>query len=195
MLPHPSPSPTDAEVMPLRWYAAYTRHQHEKAAATHLAGKGIDVLLPLYRSLNRWKDRTKTVFLPLFPGYVFVHADLKRRLDVLRAPGVCWLVGSAGIPVAIPQPDIDWIRRLTEAPLACEPHPYLKCGHRVRVRSGPLEGMEGVLVRLKNRWRVVVTMDLLRQAAAVEMDAANLEPLPAAKGISVVPWERASQYS
>lgn len=195
MLPYPTSSAADLEVMPLRWYAAYTRHQHEKAAASHLSGKGFEVLLPLYRSLNRWKDRYKEVFLPLFPGYVFVFADLHRKVDVLRAPGVCWLVGAAGIPVSIPQPDIDCLRKLSDSSLACQPHPYLKCGDRVRVRSGPLVGMEGILVQVKRQWRVVVTMDLLRQSAAVEIDAATLERLPSASRFALAQWERARQYS
>jgi len=181
--------------MPLRWYAAYTRHQHEKSASSYLAQKGMEVLLPLYRSLSRWKDRNKEVLLPLFPGYVFVLTDLERRVEVLRAPGVCWLVGSAGIPVAVSTHEIERVRRLTESPLSYAPHPYLKRGDRVRVLSGPLEGMEGILIRVKKQCRVVVTMDLLRQAASVEIESTNLERISATASVPLAQLARARQYS
>lgn len=167
--------------MPFGWYAVYTRHQHEKSSAQSLTRKGFEVLLPLYRSANRWKDRTQVVLLPLFPNYLFVQVDLERRVDVLCAPGICWFVGNGCAPTGIPPEDIKAIRRLVECPISLQPHPYLKCGDVVRVIRGPFAGLQGVLVRAKNGHRVVISVDLLQKSAAFEVDLSNLErisPLP-----------------
>jgi len=162
-------------VMPDGWYAVYTRHQHEKSAAGLLAEKGFEVLLPLYRSTHRWKDRRQTVFLPLFPGYLFIQANLNRRLDILKTPGVCWLVGNGGSPSQLPDYEIEAVRKLASCPLSYLPHPFLNTGERVRVVKGPLCGLEGILTRIKNQGRVVLSVELLRQSAAVELDLDILE--------------------
>jgi transcription antitermination factor NusG len=168
-------SPYQSGVMPNAWYAVYTRHQHEKSASNILGQKGFEVLLPLYRSLNRWKDRNKEVLLPLFPCYFFVCVDLERRTEVLRTPGVCWFVGNAATPVALPQHEVEMIRLIVATGVSVQPWPFLKCGDRVRVSSGPLAGVEGILTRIKNKCRVVVSVELLRQGAAVEVDLSILE--------------------
>lgn len=152
------------------WYAVYTKHQHEKTASGLLAGKGFEVFLPMYSAEHRWKDRTKVVSLPLFPGYLFVRTDFGRKLGILQTPGVCWLIESGGRPCEVPNSEIEAIRKITQSPAKVEPHPYLKCGDYVRVRQGALAGIEGVLVRVKNRYRVVVSVDLLQKAVAVEVD-------------------------
>jgi len=161
--------------MPLGWYAVYTRHQHEKSAAQLLTRRGFEVLLPLYRSENRWTDRTQVVFLPLFPNYVFVHADLERRVEVLRSAGVCWFVGSSSGPSTIAEEEIDLIRKLASCTGKIEPHPFLERGSDVRVLRGPLAGLTGVLVRAKNRHRVVVSLELLQKSAIVEVELTHLE--------------------
>jgi transcription antitermination factor NusG len=166
-----------SEAMQPGWYAVYTRHQHEKSAARLLAGKGYDVLLPLYQSLRQWKDRSQTVFLPLFPNYLFVEADLERKVEVLRTAGVCWLVCSGGTPARIPPEQIENLQRLRGGSVDLQPHSFLKCGDRVRVRTGPLAGLEGMLVREKNQHRVVVSMELLQKSASVEVDLSILEPV------------------
>src|SRR5271156_6261850 len=134
---HPSAIDSSGS-MPFGWYAVYTRHQHEKSSAQFLTRKGFEVLLPLYRSANRWTDRTQTVLLPLFPNYLFVHADLERRSDVLRVPGVCWFVGTGSAASTILPEDIKTVRRLAEGSLNLQPYPYLECGDNVRVIRGPL---------------------------------------------------------
>jgi transcription antitermination factor NusG len=161
--------------MPHGWYAVFTRHQHEKSAAQVLLRKGFEVLLPVYRSENRWTDRTKAVLLPLFPNYLFVQADLQRRSEVLRSPGVCWFVESAGIPSLIFPEELETIRKLSESPGAYHPHPYLECGDQVRVLRGPFAGLRGVLTRVKNGHRVVVSVELLRKSAAVEIELSSIE--------------------
>jgi transcription antitermination factor NusG len=162
---------------PGAWYALYTRHQHEKTVAHILTSKGFETLLPLYAVARRWKDRTKLLFLPLFPCYVFLNGGLERRLDIMTTPGIHALVSSAGQPDAIPPAEIDAIRRAVESGARVEPHPLLKCGDWVRVKYGPLEGIQGILVRKKNLYRLVLSVEMLGKAAAVEIDAVLVERL------------------
>ena len=159
------------------WYAIYARHQHEKNVAQILTSKGFEVLLPLYQSVRRWKDRTKTLSLPLFPCYVFLKGGLERRLDILTTPGIYALVSTAGSPNPIPPAEIEAIRLAVESGASLEPHPFLKCGDLVRVKCGPLTGVQGILVRKKNLYRLVISVEMLGQAAAVEVDALLVERL------------------
>lgn len=159
------------------WHVLYTRHQHEKVIANALSSKGFDVFLPLYLTVRRWAGRQKELSLPLFPGYVFIKGGLERQLMVLTTPGVHMILMSAGRAAVVPDAELDSIRQAVESPHRVEPHPFLKCGDRVRVRSGSLEGLEGVLIRKKNLFRLVLSVDLLAQSAAVEVDAATVEPI------------------
>lgn len=162
---------------PRAWYAVYTRHQHEKTVAHILTNKGFETFLPLYSVARKWTDRTKLLFLPLFPCYVFLHGSLERRLDIMTTPGIHALVSSAGQPAAIPPAEIDAVRRAVESGSRVEPHPLLKCGNRVRVKCGPLAGVEGMLIRKKNLYRLVLSVEMLGKAVAVEIDAFLVERL------------------
>ena len=166
------------------WWAIYTRHQHEKSVAQVLSTKGFEVFLPLYDSVRRWKDRSKTLSLPLFPCYVFVRGGLHRRLHVLTTPGIHTILYTGEQVATIPSGDIDAIRRAIESPCRVEPHPLLRCGETVRVIRGSLEGVQGVLVRKKSLFRLVLSVEMLAQAVAVEIDAADVEPV---KGKDVSP--------
>jgi transcription antitermination factor NusG len=163
------------EHSPCAWYALYTRHQHERRVAHILTNKGFETLLPLYQTARRWKDRTKLLFLPLFPCYVFLNGGLERRLDIMTTPGIHALVSNAGQPAAIPREEIDAVRRAVESGSRVEPHPLLKCGERVRVKCGPLVGIEGILARKKNLYRLVLSVEMLGEAVAVEVDAFLIE--------------------
>jgi len=151
------------------WYALHTRYQHEKAVAQILAHKQFDVFLPQYTAIHRWKDRNRRLSLPLFPCYLFIRGRLERRLDILATPGIIGWVGVGG-PSVIPAGEMEAVRRVVERIDKVEPHPYLACGDRVRVRTGPLAGIEGVLVRKKNLYRLVLSVDILQRSAAVEVD-------------------------
>ena len=172
---------TDAHGSPLDsrldWYAIYTRHQHEKTVARILTSKGFETLLPLYSAVHRWKDRTKLLSLPLFPCYVFLKGGSERRLDIMTTPGIHSLVSTAGQPAAIPNVEIEAIRRAIESGAPVEPHPLLKCGEWVRVKCGPMEGIQGILVRKKNLYRLVLSVEMLGKAASVEIDAFMIERL------------------
>jgi transcription antitermination factor NusG len=157
------------------WYALHTNYQHEKAVARILTQKGFDVFLPLYDVAHRWKDRTKQLSLPLFPCYVFLQGGLDRRLEVLNTPGVFGFVGWSGRAAAIPEAEIEAVLRLIESSLKVEPHPFLKCGDWVRVKSGPLQGIEGILVRKKNLFRLVLSVEMLQKSVAVEVDVTAVE--------------------
>jgi len=157
------------------WFALYTRHQHEKAVASSLQSKGVEVFLPLYNSAHRWKDRVKQLSLPLFPNYVFVFVDLESRFAIFASPGIYDFVRAAGRPAAIPVEEIEGVRRVIEKGLSAEPHPFLKSGDRVRLKNGPLDGIEGILVRKKSFYRLVLSVELLARSISVEVDVADVE--------------------
>lgn len=159
------------------WYAAYTCANREKRVAEQFAGRGVEHFLPLYESVRRWKDRKVQLQLPLFPGYLFVHMVAQERLRVLQVPGVVRLVGFNGRPTPVPQEDVENIREFLGQGWRAEPHPYLLAGKRARVVRGPLAGMEGIVVRRKNRSRLVLSFDLIRRSMAIEMDEGDLVPV------------------
>lgn len=157
------------------WHVLYTRHQHEKTVHTLLESKGIESLLPLRATLSRWKDRSKLLQLPLFPCYVFFRAASGSWLHVLNTPGVHMMVPGSNGPAIVPPEEIDAVRRLAETCARVESHPFLSDGDRVRVKSGPLAGVEGFLVRKKSSFRLVVSVQLLGKSAAAEIDAICVE--------------------
>ena len=170
------------------WYAVYTRHQHERSVTQILAAKGLETLLPLYPAIRTWKDRTKLISLPLFPCYVFVKAGLDRRLDIVTTPGITALVSNARQLAAIAACEIEDVRRTVESGAHVEPHPFLKCGERVRVKRGPLAGLEGLLVRKKSIFRLVLSIDMLGKSVAVEIDSALIEGLGGARAAAPMPF-------
>jgi transcription antitermination factor NusG len=182
MISDPTPSVVDTQGLSLRaitwearWYAAYTRANHEKRAHEQFAQRSIDSFLPTYLSVRRWKDRCVRLRMPLFPGYVFVHIPLQERLRVLGVPGVARLVGFSGVPAPLDEQDVACLRALTESTLV-QPHPYLSAGRRVRVIGGPLQGTEGILVKRKRNSRVILSVNLIRQSAMVDVSEADIEP-------------------
>lgn len=158
-----------------RWYAAYTRAQHEKRVADQLAAREVEHFLPLYVTVRHWKDRRVQLHLPLFPGYVFVRLALRERLRVLELPGVVRLVGFNGLPAALPDEEIETMRIGLSRLLRTEPYPYLKVGRRVRIVGGPLVGLEGILLRKKGSLRVVVSLDLIQRSIGVDVEAADIK--------------------
>lgn len=160
-----------------QWCAVYTKHQHEKTVSEMVTAKGYEVFLPLYESTRKWRDRQKVLSMPLFPGYVFVRGAIERRLPVLSTPGVHMIVSSGERVATIPEEQIDAIRRTVNGPYRVEPCPYFRCGEKVRVMRGSLEGVEGVLSRQKNRYRLILSVEMLSQSVAVEIDALDVIPV------------------
>lgn len=166
----------------LQWFAVYTTCRHEKRVAQHLSQRDVEYYLPLYRSERKWRDGSRvTLDLPLFPSYIFVHIGRSERVQVLSVPGALAVVGGTGRePAPIADTAIDVLRAGLEQ--GCiEPHPLLTVGQRARIRSGAFAGMEGVVVRKKSSFRVVLTLELIMQSIAVEVDEADLEPLGTGK--------------
>jgi transcription antitermination factor NusG len=173
-LPAVSSSPVCSEQS---WYALYTCPRHEKRLAEQIEQRSIECFLPLYRSVRRWKDRQKELELALFPGYVFVRMELKDRLRVLQLPSAVRLISFNGQPATLPEEEIENLRERLSYSGNVAPHPYLCAGRRVRVHSGPMQGLEGIVVRKKDSCRVVFSIDLIMRSVAVEVDEADLEPL------------------
>jgi transcription antitermination factor NusG len=159
------------------WYAVYTRHQHEKVVAQILTNKGLKTFLPLCETTHHWKDRAKALSMPLFPCYVFLNGGLEHRLQILTTPGIHGFVSYGGNPAAIPDSEMEAIRRVLDNGVRVEPHPFLKYGDRVRIKSGALAGIEGILVRKRNQSRLVLSVEMLGKAASMEVDAFQVEPV------------------
>ena len=166
-----------AEYIVPQWYAAYTSANHEKRVAELLKAWEVEYFLPVYASVRKWKDRRVQLELPLFPGYLFVHMALRDRLKVLQVPGVAHLVGFGGTPTPLPNEEIDTLRAGQASGVRAEPHPFLTVGRRVRIKTGPLAGMQGILVQRKGKCRVVISIELIQRSVAVDADAADVEAL------------------
>ncbi len=160
----------------LCWYAAYTRANHEKRVRDQLEQRSVESFLPLYGTSRRWKDRWMRLRMPLFPGYVFVRMAPVDRLRVLQVPSVVRLVGFDGHLSQLPDEEIEGLKKGL-AGVRAEPHPFLTVGRRVRIKCGPLEGRQGVLLRRKGILRVVLSIDLIMRSIAVDIDVADVEPL------------------
>ncbi len=159
------------------WYAVSVRPRHEKLVTRHLEHQGVNYFLPVYRSVRHWKDRRKELEMALFPGYVFVNLNLRDRGGVLRTPGVVQFVTFQGQPAVVPDTEIRALESGLHAGLRLQPHPYLRQGARVRVKRGPLTGVEGIMVRRKERFRLVLSIDLIMRSVMFEVDEADVEPL------------------
>jgi transcription antitermination factor NusG len=161
------------------WYAVHTRSNFERQIAAELAGRGIEAYLPAYEEVHQWKDRKQRVEIPLFPGYLFARFSdsPQTRLAVLRARGVVRILGDSSAVEPVPEEQIEAVQLLLNSKLPCLAHPFLREGTRVRVKRGALANLEGILVRVKNEARLVISIPLLSQSVAAEVDARDVEPL------------------
>ncbi len=161
------------------WYAVSTTPRHEKQVAGFFQIRSIEHCLPLYRTDRRWRDGSRvTLSLPLFPGYIFIRIVLPQRLAVLQTPGVVGIVSGVGRePARIPDHQMESLR-VGLAVSRAEPYPFLVTGQKGRIKSGALAGMEGVLLRIGNNSKVVLTLELIMRSVAVEIAADNFEVLP-----------------
>ncbi len=159
------------------WYALHTRPRHEKLVVQRLAERGVETFLPIVNEVHRWSDRKKTVQTPLFSCYTFARflPNRTERLRVLRVAGVLGLVGSAGEGTPIPDSQIDSVRTLLAGALPWSSHPFLKIGQRVRIRSGALDGMEGVLVSRNGAHTLVISVDAIQRSLAVRVEGYQVE--------------------
>lgn len=161
------------------WYALLTRARHEKIVAHRLGEAGVTSFLPVVSELRNWSDRKKLVEFPLFSCYVFAKfaPTNEGRLKALRIDGVYSVVGGRGEGTPIPEEQIEAVRRITEERLAWQSHPFLKIGQRVRIRSGALDGVEGVLTARSGESTLVVSIDVIQRSLAVRIDGYAVEPV------------------
>jgi transcription antitermination factor NusG len=160
-----------------KWFALLTRARHEKLVVQRLHESGVTTFLPLVREVRRWSDRRKTVEFPLFSCYVFAKlAPTNRgRLQALQVDGVLKVVGTRVEGTPIPEEQIDAVRRILEERLPWHSHPFLKIGQRVRVRSGALQGVEGILVARSGESSIVVSIDAIQRSLAVRIEGYEVE--------------------
>ena len=160
-----------------RWYAVFTLPRNEKSAVKQLGLRQVESFLPTYETARVWKNRQRVkVVLPLFPTYLFVHISQRERSRVLQTPGVLQIVGNGREPLPLPDSDVEFLRS-DFCRQRSEPYCDLVIGQRVRVRSGMVQGVEGVLVRKNSNLRFVLTLSLINQHVAIEVSAEDLEPV------------------
>ncbi len=160
------------------WFAVHTRSRHEKQVDSFLKEKCIDSFLPLTKTLSRRKDRVKFVDLPLFPGYLFAYITIDNLYDVINTRGVVRIIGADhSTPIPIPEKQVNDIRLLVNSRVQLDPYQYFVSGTKIRVKSGPLMGIEGILLKKKTNYRVVVSVDLLQRSASAEVSIADIEPI------------------
>ncbi len=161
------------------WFAVTTRSRHEKAAATTCHGQGITCFLPMIEEERRWSDRKKRIASPVFPGYLFVCIErtAEAQVRVLKIPGVADFVKNRQGPMAVAEHELENVRKVLSRGIPVAAHPCLTAGDRVRVTRGPLAGVEGAFVRAGGRARILISVQLIQQAVAVEVEEADVEPL------------------
>ena len=160
------------------WYAVYLKSRHEFKTEKKLLEKNIGTFLPVIERIRQWKDRKKVVSFPLFSGYIFVNIadDYKSMLSILKTPGVVRFLTLEGKPTPIPDEQIISLKKIIENKEQIDPHPYISEGQKVRITHGPLEGVEGILMKKLNHNFLVLSIDLIKQGAAVKIDAFDIEP-------------------
>ncbi|MCX6619759.1 MAG: UpxY family transcription antiterminator [Acidobacteria bacterium] len=159
------------------WYAVRVRSNFEKATAAALHGRGLEEYVPLYRKRTKWCDRVTTLEVPLFPGYLFCRINIQNRLPVLSTPGVVTIVRFGDQFLPIPDPEVDAIRLAQSSGATILPWPYLRVGQRVRIEQGAMTGVEGILVRIKDDYRLVLSVDILMRSVAVHLDRDSVRPI------------------
>ena len=169
-----------------RWYAVYTWARHEKAVASQFEQRGLNHFLPLYLTVRRSNMRTVRLSLPLFPSYVFVQTVAADHFRPLQVPGVVHYVGNHRAS-PIPSDEIEGLRRVLLSGVGVQPHPYLAPGNTVRISSGPLAGLNGVIERTKSGSRFIVSVNMIMRSIAVEVNGLHLtaDPPLARAGLSV----------
>ena len=154
------------------WYAVQCWLRKESMIAAQLEGQGFECFLPKYKSLREWSDRKKEVEQPLFPGYLFCRFDYTQRRPVVVTPGVLQVVGCGRTPTPIEDREMEAIQIAVASGVPGQPWPYLEVGEKVRIHTGKLSGLEGILVNFKGNHRVVLSVTLLQRSVALEVDLA-----------------------
>ncbi len=165
------------QLFPSMWFAARTRSNFEKKVASQLQEKCVQTFLPLQSTRRKWSDRQCWVDQPLFSGYVFVRIDptQEMRVAVLRTMGVTEFVGSRGVGTPIPDSEIHAIRTLLSQRIEFQLCPYLRIGHRVRIRGGCLDGIEGILTAVNGDKSLVISVQSIEKSLAIRIQGYEIE--------------------
>jgi transcription antitermination factor NusG len=158
------------DVKPDQWFALVVKPRFDKAVGRTLEAKGFETLVPTYRKSHTYGTRTKFSELPLFPGYVCCRFDIRRSLPVLSTPGVVHVVGARSVPIAISDVEIQSLQTAIRAHVPVEPFPFVSVGQRVRITSGALAGVEGIVLGPKPKLRIVLSIALLQRSVLLEID-------------------------
>jgi len=157
-----------------QWYAIRVKSNRERVTADALRGKDLEVLLPAHREPR--PNGKPPLEIPLFPGYLFCRFDVRHRLPVLTVPGVVHIVGIGNVPLPIDPVEIAGVRALIQSPLRVMPFPYPPVGRMVEIRTGPLRGVEGVIIAHKGEDKMVVSVTLLQRSIAVAVEREWVTP-------------------
>jgi len=166
------------------WFAVQTGYRCEQRVAQGLVTKGFETYLPLMREVHHWTDRKKIVDVPVFSGYLFVRCDpdVQNRVRVLETPGTLRLLGGNHAPSPVPDHEVEAVRRMLSSGLDCERCESLTPGSIVRVVCGPLAGLRGRLVKIKNNVRLIVAISLFSQAISTELQLDDVEVVQLTSG-------------
>lgn len=162
----------------LQWCALYLRSRHEKKVDSVLRAKGVETFLPLIERHHIWSDRKKMVEEPLLPSYLFVRTELRCTYHILETPGVVRLVSNNHKPSAIPESQIESLRRIIRQPMDVQREKYIDVGEHVKVTAGPLMGVEGIVIRMQNMSRLIVSIGIIEQSVSVIVPTDLLEVIP-----------------
>ena len=171
------PLGVDADPGAGRWYALYVRSRREKTVENSLRVKGYGVFSPSYRTKRKRVDRIAEIEVALFPGYVFCQFDTNKRLPILMTSGVVGVVGRGNRAEPVDYTEITSIRTVAPAGRPVQPWPFLRIGQRIRLQAGPLAGAEGIFLRVKDEWHLVVSITLLKRAVSVIIEKEAVAPL------------------
>ncbi|MGH9615366.1 MAG: UpxY family transcription antiterminator [Acidobacteriaceae bacterium] len=168
------PQCNGAEIGPM-WYAVYTLPNNEKSLVKHLNIRQIESFLPTWESVRTWKNRQRMkIVQPLFPSYLFVRIRDKERSKVLQSPGAIRIIGNCQGPVSISEREIEFLRS-DFCRQRVEPYRELVLGKKVRIKTGPMQGVQGTLVQKRNSMRFVLSIEMINQNAAIEVNGDEIE--------------------
>ena len=170
--------PTESPFNSFPWFAIWVKGRFEQNAASHLRARGYQPFLPTYVERRQWSDRVRVAELPLFPGYLFCRFDPRDRLPILTVPGVIQILGAGKTLSPVRDAEVDAIEVIVHSGFPKRPWPFLQVGQRVRITTGPLRGVDGILSDVRGEHRLVVSVELLRRSVAVEVNLATTCVLP-----------------
>ena len=164
----------DPKISEKNWYAVHTKSRHEKQVSTLIKNQNLEAYLPVKKIMSKWSDRKKIVEFPLFNGYLFVHIPLLDKNKILHTKGVVRLLGGYA-PECIPEDQIETLKRFEQHDMEVDPYLHLHEGQSIKVTKGPLKDCQGILVRKKNKYRLVLNLEIIQQSVSVEMDSSDVE--------------------